>query len=158
MKLSFFKAPTRWAPRPVAGWPDHTILFDGVCILCSSWAQFVIRHDTAGRFRFVRIQSPQGRQLAQTLGIDPEAPETNAVIIDGIASFKSDAALAVACELPAMRWLGAMAVVPRGLRDWFYDRVARNRYAWFGRDEACSRLTPDLACRLLDHADQASAP
>jgi hypothetical protein len=48
--------------------------------------------------------------------------------------------------------------LPRGLRDWLYDRVARNRYAWFGRDEACLLPTPELAARLLDQPEGARPP
>jgi predicted DCC family thiol-disulfide oxidoreductase YuxK len=118
--------------------------------------QFVIRRDSDCRFRFLRIQSSQGRRLARSLGIDPDMPESNAFILNGIAYFKSDVALATFSRLPGMKWLGVLKVFPRGLRNWFYDRLARNRYAWFGRDVACLRPTPDLARRLLDHSDSAS--
>jgi predicted DCC family thiol-disulfide oxidoreductase YuxK len=124
------------------------ILFDGVCVLCSSWVQFVIRRDPDCRFHFLQIQSPQGRQLAESLGIDPDAPETNAVIFDGTAYFKSDAALMVLQHLRGMEWTRALKLIPKGPRDWLYDRIARNRYAWFGRDEACLRPIPEVSTRL----------
>ncbi len=153
---------SRWAPRPADGWPDHLILFDGVCILCSSWVRFVVERDEARRFRFMRIQSPQGQRLAEALGIDPHAPETNAVILDGIASFKSDAALQVARHLSGMGWTLPLRAIPRPVRDWLYDRVARNRYALWGRSDSCLRPTPELAARLLDDlepaADSAGGP
>lgn len=88
------------------------------------------------------------------LGIDPDDPETNAVILDGMAYFKSDSALMAARHLRGMRWAGILMLLPRGLRDWLYDRVARNRYAWFGRDEACLLPTPELAARLLDRSEE----
>jgi predicted DCC family thiol-disulfide oxidoreductase YuxK len=46
------------------------------------------------------IQSSYGRRLAQALGINPEDPDTNAVVHDGIACFKSDAALMALSHLP----------------------------------------------------------
>jgi predicted DCC family thiol-disulfide oxidoreductase YuxK len=134
------------------------ILFDGVCVFCSFWVRFVIGRDGAARFHFVRIQSAQGRKLADELGIAPDAPDTNAVILDGIAFFKSDAALAVASHLHGMRWTRVLRIIPRGLRNRIYDFIARNRYAWFGRDEACLRPTPELMARLLDHVDGADHP
>ena len=62
-------------------WPDDdVILYDGVCIFCSRWVRFVATRDIARRFRFTAIQSPYGTRLAQALGIDPDDPDTNAVV------------------------------------------------------------------------------
>ena len=79
-----------------AAWPDDdVILYDGVCIFCSRWVRFVATRDVDRRFRFTAIQSPYGTRLAQAFGIDPDDPDTNAVIHGGVAYFKSDAALTV---------------------------------------------------------------
>jgi len=125
------------------------ILFDGECILCSHWVSFVIRNDPAGLFRFVSIQGASGTDLAARLGIDPRAPETNAVTADGHVHFKSDAALAVLSRLPGWRWTRIARIVPKPIRDWLYDRVARNRYALFGRNDACLVPSPDVARRFI---------
>ena len=48
-------------------------------------------------------------------------------------------------------WLARVGlVVPRVVRDAVYRLVARNRYRWFGRTEACRLPTPDLRARFLD--------
>ena len=158
MKPCFSDAPSRWLPQAAPGWEDRLILFDGVCVLCASWTRFIIQRDKAGRFRFISIQSPQGRRLAEMFGIDPDDPQTNAVILDGVAYFKSDAALMVMRHLRGMRWTQALTLVPRSLRNRLYDLIARNRYAWFGRDEACLMPTPELAARILDRPEQGSSP
>jgi len=82
-------------------WPDDdVILYDGVCIFCSRWVRFVATRDAAQRFRFTAIQSPYGTRLAQAFGIDPNDPDTNAVVHGGVAHFKirrrSDGAVASA--------------------------------------------------------------
>lgn len=119
-------------------WPDDgIILFDGVCMLCSGWVRFVIQRDTAKLFRFTPIQSSYGRRLAVTLGIDPDDPDTNAVVIGGRALRRSDAALAVLSRLPRWGWVRPLRAVPRPLRDTLYSVIARNRYRWFGRHQAC---------------------
>lgn len=143
-------SPRSWTPQSAPGWPDHLILFDGVCVLCSFWVRKVIARDDAGLFRFVTVQSPEGHRLAESLGIDQEFAETNAVIIGGIAFFKSDAVIEIARRLRGLRWTAMLRLVPKGLRDRLYDVVARNRYAWFGRDEACLRPTPDIVSRIWD--------
>lgn len=140
--------PRNWDPLPAAGVDNGTILFDGVCVLCSWWVRFVIERDPAALFRFVPIQSTYGKALADRFGIDPDAPETNVVVVDGIAHFKADAAIAVLMKLPGWSWTSAARLVPRPARNWLYDRVARNRYRLFGRTDTCLVPTPDLARRF----------
>jgi len=138
-----------WRPQSVDAVPDRVILFDGVCVLCSRWAQFVIERDPAATFRFVAVQEPYGKALAERLGIDVAFPETNAVILGGIAFFKSDAAIEVLSRLPRWGWVRLGRLVPRFLRNAVYDLIARNRYRWFGRTEVCWLPTPDLARHFL---------
>ena len=140
---------SRWAPVPTPDLPDGLILFDGVCVFCSRWVRFVIARDAAARFRFLPIQSAQGRALAGRLGVNPEAPETNVVVMDGRALMKSDAALSVLGVLKSVRWLGALRHAPRWMRDPLYDLIARNRYAIFGRTEACMVPGPEERARFL---------
>ena len=127
-------------------WPDDdVILFDGVCIFCSRWVRFVAARDTAQRFRFTAIQSPYGTRLAQALGIDADDPDTNAVVHDGVAYFKSDGALTVLSCLPGWDWVRVLFAVPRVIRDAMYNVVARNRYRIFGKYETC--IVPDAGLR-----------
>ena len=141
---------SRWASRVETDEPDGLILFDGVCVFCSRWVQFVLDHDQDRRFRFTSVQSPYGRALALRHGVDPETPETNAVVMDGRIWFKSDVALKVLAALPGTRPLGALRLVPRGLRDAAYDLIARNRYRLFGRAEVCMIPAAGDRARFLD--------
>lgn len=127
-------------------------------MLCSSWVRKVIARDDAALFRFVTIQSPAGRRLAEELGIDPKFPQTNAVVIDGTAFFKSDTVLEITRRLRGLRWTGVLRPVPKSLRDRLYDIIAQNRYAWFGRDEACVLPTPDVAARIWNGANGTTPP
>jgi predicted DCC family thiol-disulfide oxidoreductase YuxK len=140
---------SRWSPRDAPGEPEGLILFDGVCVFCSRWVQFVIDHDPEARFSFVPIQSERGLVLAARFGIDAEAPQTNAVIWNGRIHFKSDAALTVLGQLADMRPLAFLKVVPRIIRDPVYDLIARNRYRIFGRTEICMVPSPEARARFL---------
>lgn len=139
----------RWGPVDAPELPEGLILFDGVCLLCSGWVAFVIARDPAARFRFLAIQTPAGRRAAASLGIDAEAPESNAVVLGGQGLFKADAAIALLASLPGWGWVRLLRAFPRPLRDWGYDRVAKNRYRIFGRTESCMLPSPALARHFL---------
>ncbi len=132
-------------------WPDDdVILYDGVCVFCSRWVRFVAARDKEQHFRFTAIQSGYGTRLAQAFGIDPDDPDTNAVVHGGVAYFKSDAALTVLGHLPRWGWVRALRFVPKPLRDAVYNLVARNRYRIFGKYEACFVLDAEMKARVME--------
>ena len=73
----------------------------------------------------------------------------NAVIVDGRAYLRSDAAIQVLRRLPGWFWMVLALAVPRPVRDWAYDRIARNRYSLFGRKDACELPTPAQRHRFV---------
>lgn len=127
-----------------------TILFDGECNLCSRSVQFIIKHDPRAHFRFAALQSPAGRRLLEACGAGARAADS-VVLIEGACCYtRSDAALRIARHLAGARpLLGMLAAVPRPLRDWAYDIIARNRFGWFGRADACLVPTPALRDRFV---------
>ena len=131
---------SRWSPQPAPDEPDGLILFDGVCVFCSRWVRFVLRLDRERRFRFLPIQSERGRTLAVRHGINPDAPETNAVVSGGRMFFKSDAALVVLGRLPATAPLAALRIALReGSRPAAPDKTPpRRRSGTRGRPAARS--------------------
>ena len=136
----------------VPGFPDDRpiIVFDGFCVLCSGSAQFVLRHDRRGAFRLLAAQSDLGRALYVHYGLDPEDYETNILIAEGVAWFKSEASIRIAEGLGFPWSLAALfRILPVGLRDRLYGVLARNRIRWFGRREVCFRPDPAWADRFL---------
>ena len=132
-------------------WPDDgVILYDGVCVFCSRWIRFVATRDVRRRFRFTAIQSDYGARLARSFGIDPDDPDTNAVIHGGIAWFKSDAALTVLSNLPRWEWVHVLRAVPKPLRDAIYSLVAHNRYRIFGKYDECFVPDADMRARVME--------
>jgi predicted DCC family thiol-disulfide oxidoreductase YuxK len=130
------------------------ILFDGDCNLCSGAVRFVIARDPYARCRFASLQSSAARAACAKVGYDLPAsttPSTIVVIEGGRAIERSDAVLAIARRM-RFPWpvLSVFGVLPRGLRDVLYGFVARNRYRWFGRAEACMAPRAELEERFLD--------
>jgi len=126
------------------------IIFDGLCNLCARSVKFILDHEAAPVLRFASLQSPAGNRLLLELGFDPADAKTFVLVTDGSAYAKSEAAIRVASYLRgAWKLIGAIKILPRPIRDWLYDVVARNRYRWFGRREACMAPSPDLRARFL---------
>lgn len=127
------------------------VLFDGVCNLCSGAVQFVIRRDPKARFRFASLQSAAGRALLARANAPAVLPDSIVLVADGRLRTKSAAALAIARGL---RWPWPLCavfwLVPYPLRDFVYDWIARHRYRWFGKSEACWLPSPELRARFLD--------
>ena len=126
------------------------VLFDGVCNVCESSVRLIIRRDPSGRFRFASLQSEAGRALVQARGRSPDDLDTMVLMDGGRVWTKSAAALEIARHLtglwPALR---IFVVVPRPVRDWCYDVIARRRYRWFGKKDACMTPTADVRNRFL---------
>ena len=128
------------------------VVFDGVCVLCSGWMDFLVRRDPDGtRFRFVIAQSPLGQALYRHYRLDPVDFETNLVIDGGRLHTKLDAFAAVMRNLPGL-WpaLSIARILPTFLADRLYDCVAKNRYRWFGKRDTCLMPTAELRARFLD--------
>jgi predicted DCC family thiol-disulfide oxidoreductase YuxK len=147
-------APYSYHADPaVPAFPDDKglVVFDGVCVLCSGFVQFILEHDPAFAFRLTTAQSPLGQALFRHYGLDTQTFETNLVLIEGRPYAKLDTVAAVGARL-GWPWRAAavLRLLPRVLGDWVYDRVARNRYALFGRTEHCMLPPPEWRERFID--------
>lgn len=147
------RPPWSWRDdSSVPGFPDEQplIVFDGVCVLCSANARFVLRRDRRRRFRLTAAQSPLGEALYRHFGLPADRYETMLLLDRGRLRTESDAALAIAEGLGwPWRAAGAARLVPRPLRDAAYRLVARNRYRLFGRRPICWAPDPADADRIL---------
>lgn len=137
---------------PMAGADGRAIIvFDGVCVLCSGWVRFLLRHDPGQRFHFAAMQSVAGRELLTAHGIEPDDPGSFLLVEDGRAWTDTDAVRRVVASLGGhWRAVHGLALLPRFARDRLYRLVARNRYRWFGRHDACFLPSADQRARFLD--------
>ncbi|MEE9526987.1 MAG: DCC1-like thiol-disulfide oxidoreductase family protein [Syntrophobacteria bacterium] len=126
------------------------VLYDGVCNLCTWWVQFIIKRDHKGYFKFGALQSDAGRKFLENQRLRPEATDT-VILIEGYRYFtKSDAALRIAARLSGF-WpiLRVFSLIPRSIRNWCYDIIARNRYKWFGRANTCMLPSRENLLRFI---------
>jgi predicted DCC family thiol-disulfide oxidoreductase YuxK len=134
----------------VKGVPTPLILFDGVCNLCSWSVQFLAPRDRCSRLWFAAVQSATGQAILRQHGI-PTEDWDSFVLVDAEGVWFKSAAFFRTVPYMTQPWplLRIFRVVPRGLADWLYDRIARNRYAVFGRKPSCMIPRPERAARFL---------
>lgn len=127
------------------------ILFDGVCNLCSSAVQFIIKHDKKDIFRFVALQSEKGISICKHLGISFSKMDSIILYNPGIAYFyKSSAIIEIAKNFGGLwKLIPIFRIVPIFISDRIYDYVAKNRYNWYGKKESCMIPTPELKSKFL---------
>lgn len=127
------------------------ILFDGVCNLCDSSVQFVIKHDKKDVFRFIPLQSKLGQQIIYHIGIS--ASTIDSVILyesKNVINYKAEAALRILKELnTCYRFLLIVSIFPKSILNLIYDFVAKNRYKWFGKKDCCIIPSTDFKSKFL---------
>lgn len=131
----------------------HPILyFDGVCNLCNTAVQWVIKRDKQEQFRFASLQSEVGQSMLMSHFPEKSMiPDSVLLEIDGRLYAKSSAAIKLLQMLGGFYKLLVIAwVVPRFIRDAVYDFIARKRYKWYGKRTSCMLPTPELKSRFLD--------
>lgn len=129
---------------------DQVILFDGVCRLCNGWSQFIITYDKEKKFKLAALQSPEGQDILSALGLPTDQFGSIVYIENNQAYQKSDAVLGIVKHLPfPWNWFYALHIIPKALRDWFYDRIAANRYALFGSYDQCMMPSAETRDRFL---------
>lgn len=127
------------------------ILFDGVCNLCEASIVYVIKHDKKDIFRFVALQSDLGQRIVKHIAINTNLIDSVILYEPGVAYYyKSSAALEIAKGLKGIFTLATLfQILPTSLRDYVYDYVAKNRYKWYGKKEACLVPTPEVLAKFL---------
>ncbi|MCO1333270.1 DCC1-like thiol-disulfide oxidoreductase family protein [Microbulbifer sp. OS29] len=135
--------------------PPNIVLFDSLCHLCNGWSRLLLNCDREHFFALCRVQSPAGLYYLERLNLPLDTYETMILLErhgDNFQQFtKSEAALKIASHLSGpWRLLTVLRYIPRPIRDWFYDLVARNRYRWFGRRNRCLLPNEDDKQRFLE--------
>ncbi len=135
--------------------PNLVLLYDGLCGFCNGAVRFILKHDQDGTMRFAPLQGVFAHDVlarhaslrdVDSLILVKRDPRTST---EQIAA-RSEAVLQIAEYLGGgWRVTRALRILPSGLRDWAYDRLARARYKLYGRHDACPAPSPDSKARFL---------
>lgn len=127
------------------------VLFDGLCNLCSGSVQFIIRHDKKKMFRFASLQSPFGQEVLTQFGLSSNEINSFILLENNRIYTKSTGALRVAKKLNGLyKLLYAFIIVPPFIRNAVYNYIAKNRYKWLGKKDACWIPTRELRAMFWD--------
>lgn len=127
------------------------ILFDGVCNLCNSAVQFVIKHDPDAYFSFAALESNFGQELLKKHSLNTKDFDSFVLYENDKVYIKSSAALRLTKKLRfPFPLLYPLLLIPAFLRNLIYDFIARNRYRWFGKKDSCMLPSPELKDRFID--------
>jgi predicted DCC family thiol-disulfide oxidoreductase YuxK len=131
--------------------PDRLVLFDGVCNFCNYWVNFAIKRDPAARLKFTSLQGESAKAILDQYGIKTTDLSSVIFIDKGKIYLQSSAALHIARHLQSPWKLSyGLIIIPRFIRDFFYNLLARNRYKWFGKKDQCMVPGANVRNRFLD--------
>ncbi len=129
----------------------HIILFDGVCNFCNFWVNFIMNRDKNDIYKFAAMQSESGQKLLQEFKLNVSDFDTFVLIVNDKHFTKSTAALKISKNLKSfVKLLYPLIILPRPIRDFFYDLIAKNRYKFFGRRDICRIPTEEERDKFLN--------
>ena len=130
------------------------ICFDGHCLLCNSWVDFLIKRDRKNVFTFTSLQSNGGRNALLKHGYSKnklEAIDSIVVLKADQISIRSDAAIEILVALGGIYKISKLLkLIPPSLRNLVYDTVAKRRYRWFGRRDICRIPSTEESHKFLE--------
>ncbi len=130
---------------------NPVLLYDGLCNLCQTSVQFILKHNSKENIQFASLQSDFGKELVKNSTLPANYAESLVYVENGDVFVKSDAALKLAKHLHGVWKIGSVfLIVPTFIRNPIYDWVAKNRYRWFGKKEACWVPNATWKTRFLD--------
>jgi predicted DCC family thiol-disulfide oxidoreductase YuxK len=130
---------------------NPVILFDGVCNLCNGSVLFILNRDPSGIFRFAPLQSETGKNLLSKFVLPNDKFDSIILVENNEYYLRSTAALKILQRLGALwKTVYVFMLVPRPVRDYIYDIVARNRYKWYGKRAECMIPSSDIESRFLE--------
>lgn len=118
------------------------IVYDSACVLCSSLVSYLLKADRQKKLLFATFSSSVINRVSEP-GL-AHAPESLAFISGNTLFTESEAAIRIAEEInwkPAL--IRLIKLFPRWMRNFVYRIIAKNRYRWFGKTNACIITQPE---------------
>ncbi|HLG04209.1 MAG TPA: DCC1-like thiol-disulfide oxidoreductase family protein [Bacteroidia bacterium] len=131
---------------------NHAVIFfDGVCNFCNGCVNFIIRKDKKDYFRFAPLQSPMGQKVLRENDLESTHLQSMILQENGKLYKKTTAALRIARKLGGFySLLYPFILIPPFIRDVVYHVIAKYRYRWWGKKDACMIPSPEIKNKFID--------
>jgi predicted DCC family thiol-disulfide oxidoreductase YuxK len=115
------------------------VFFDDVCVLCSASVQWILKNEKNKTLNFAALQTDFTHSFLAAKNIDKSQLPDSILFWDGHKLYsKSSAVLRLASYLKFPHsLLSLFKIIPPFISNIFYDWIAKNRYHWFGKKDAC---------------------
>ncbi len=129
----------------------NIVFFDGFCILCSKFINFLLKKDKNKRLYYASQQSGFGKKIIKKF-LSENGNDAVVFIKSGKVYIKSSAVIRILGEL-GVSWKISLAlfIIPPFLRNLIYDWIAKKRYSWFGKSDSCYLPQPEFKNHFLDY-------
>ena len=130
------------------------VFYDGYCVLCSKSIDFILSKDTLAGFRFASLQSDYAQRTLAEMGYPMAGIENFSNIVylrHNDLKIKSDAVLSILWDLGGIYKISYLGYfLPRVIRDFGYNLLAKLRYRIFGKRDACRVPTQQELSRFME--------
>ena len=127
------------------------ILFDGVCNLCNSLINKIIRLDSGERFLFAPLQGKKGKEVIKKFNLHKKNIDSIVLYSDKKIKIKSKAIIDIIYNIgPLFRFIMIFKIIPYFILDIIYDIIAQRRYRWFGKRNKCMIPNKNITSRFIE--------
>ncbi len=124
------------------------IVFDSSCLLCNRAVHFILKFSLKNSFYFTAIESDASKRILLQLNQKTFEFDSLALWKNETLLYKSRAVEQIMRKIPLTYPLFVFLILPRSLKDYVYDCVAKHRYKWFGKTNSC-KFTPENDSRIF---------
>lgn len=127
------------------------VFFDGVCNFCNYWVRFILKREKKKNLLLSPLQGKTAASVLSRLHLHP-TPLNSVILVEGERVWTQSSAALRICKYLGGGWklFYGFIIVPKFLRDFVYNIIARNRYRWFGKSETCMVPRPEDRERFLE--------
>ena len=127
---------------------NEIIIYDGICVLCNYFIQFILEKDRKAHFKVTNLQS----EFTKTTYPEVLSVDSVAVILEnGNILQKSKAVHYILQKIKVLFLIRILiSVLPTFFSNIIYDCVALIRYKLFGKYQQCPILKGDLKNRIIE--------
>ncbi len=125
------------------------VFFDGQCVLCNRFVDFLIRHDKKNNFKFASLQGTAAKNILPSEYLS----NVDSVVFKNKQNqifIKSQAVVNILISLNGLWGVSKLLrIIPIFIMDFIYDLIAKNRFYWFGRRDICRISTEEEKEKIL---------